>query len=715
MLISRNWLRDFVDLPADLDPRRLAERLTITTAEVDSVEHVCTIPPEVRLPDGVRPDAAEQDDWIIEIDNKSITHRPDLWGHVGIAREVAAILGLPPRPPPVAPMEQLVVDSLPAIPITIDDPAKCPRYSGLRMQALGNRPAPWRMQLRLARVGMRPISFLVDLTNYVMAELGQPMHAFDAATIDCIEVGLAAEGARFRTLDGVERAMPPGTLMIQCRRRNVAIAGIMGGHETEVSPTTREILLESANFDAATIRRAAAAMGHRTEASARFEKSLDPNLTVHAIARFVHLARTELPDLSLTRRLSDAWPRPLSVPTIELDAAHVSRIIGQDVSRERIRDILTPLEFQIRDAGSRLLVTPPTFRATKDISIPEDLIEEIARFVGYDHIPPALPHVEARPLDESTERIVERRSLELLCLGGSFIEAHQYAWFDDEWLARLRFDPGACLALRNPVAPSQVRLRTTLLPGLLAACERNRFRVGSFDLLELGSVFRTTAGAAHGEARASDPAALQSRHLALAVVRPGKKADDAVWAELKASIETWADQVARGALTYAAAPPVAPWDDPQRCCTLLLDGRAVGRATLVPSALKLRIDERLRTLSIGLAEIDLSGLDPDARAPRRLAPPPPFPDVQLDFSAIYDASRRYAELAGQLRAFSDPLLRRLHFVDSFEGGSIPAGKRSITLRAVLADPSRTLTEADLTRFRAAFTAHLARLGMELRA
>jgi len=726
LLVSRHWLCDFVDIPSTLDSRTLAERFTVTAAEVESVERVSGVPPEVRLPDGTVLEAALAEDWIIEIDNKSITHRPDLWGHYGIAREIAAMLSLPLKPLSVVAAAELSSGELPAIPITIDDPEKCPRYSGLRMRGVEPRTSPIWMQLRLARVGIRPINFLVDLTNYIMAELGQPMHAFDAATIDRIEVAAAATGEKFRTLDGIDRVMPPGTLMIQRGRKSVAIAGIMGGAATEVTGSTREILLESANFNAATIRRAAAAMGLRTEASARFEKSLDPNLTVQAIARFVHLARRELPGLELTSRLSDAYPAPLVVPNIELDLAHVARTIGQPVEAARIRRILEPLEFVVKERGaregeapaepgspggspSRLTITPPTFRATKDISIEADVIEELSRFVGYDRIEPVLPRVVARPHEAALDALIERQTLDVLAVGGPFIEVQSYVWFEDEWLTRIGHEPGPCITLKNPIAAGSSRLRRTLLAGLLAACDRNRHHMPAFQLLEIGTTFFPAE-----QSREGPEADTQRRMLGLAVVRSGRGAEAEVWKLLKQSLETWALQVAKQQLTYAPAEPQAPWEDPIRLCTLQSFGREVGRASMVPLDLRLKLDERLRTLNIGLAELDLSAVTPDLLRASRLTPPPAFPEAELDFSFVCDARRRYAQLADDIKIFKHALLRRIQFVDSYEGGSIKEGARSFTLRAVLGMPDRALQDSEVADFRSGFTAFLTQLGLELR-
>ena len=333
MYISLNWIRDFVDLPTDVDPRALAERFTLTTAEVEGIEEIrvdatglvsaeiktCApipdrdnlslvtldvggnehttvsaasglkagdrvvyAPPGARvgklgelsitevagrrsegmilpgeaigmptaeqeairlpasMPAGTPIDPAEWfNDWVIEVDNKSITHRPDLWGHYGIAREFAAIYKRELKPLPVAPLDELTSSDRPEIPIVLDDPVKCPRYTGLLLRGVSVQPAPLWMQVRLAHVGVRPISLLVDLTNYIMAEIAQPMHAFDGEKVRQIEVAVAAPGDKFTTLDGVERTLPAGALMIQSKRRSVALAGIMGGADTEVTSDTR--------------------------------------------------------------------------------------------------------------------------------------------------------------------------------------------------------------------------------------------------------------------------------------------------------------------------------------------------------------------------------------------------------------------------------------------------------------------------------------------
>jgi phenylalanyl-tRNA synthetase beta chain len=796
MLISLNWLKDFVAVPSGTDPRELALGFTITAAEVDGIEHheanfsglvaakidrVERVPGEAKLqkvtltadkqyatlsaapdlmagslviygppgakvaghtfgttdpagrpsegmivagqalglvqvganaiflPPSTKPgapiDPAFFDDWIIEIDNKSITHRPDCWGHYGIAREVAAMLDLPLKKYDVTDLGELPTDNLPEIPIEIDDPAKCPRYTGLLMRGLAAQPSPLWMQARLALCGQRPIDLLVDLTNYIMMELGQPMHAFDGARLTNIQVATAAPKEKFTTLDGVTRTMPDGALMIQCDRKSVAIAGIMGGAETEVSAKTQTVLLESANFDAATIRRAATAMGHRTEASARFEKSLDPANTVLGIARFHRLASAELPDLQVASALSDCYPAPKKPPTIELDCAFAARFIGKPVTPDEICRILTKLEFTCRRNGAKLLVTPPTYRATKDIAIEADLIEEVARFVGYNNIDPVLPTVAARYYEPSAELTLEQRTLDYFCIGGDFVEVHDYIWYDDDWVRTLGFEPGECITLRNPAADNCSRLRHSLTPGLLAMADRNRHHYERFNLIEIGSVF--FPGIKEVEKS-------QRRHMALLVAQSGAKADGAVWDRLRSALSGWAMQVLEGGIDFAEATSAKPWEDETRIAEVRTGDRTIGRATILPLACKQKIDERLRAVSMALCEIDLSAVVDLLGRHEKLPALPKFPRVRLDFSTLCDAGRRYEAVKQELAKYSHAQLRRVEFVDAYQGGSIPQGKRSLTFRAEIGKDDGTLSEDDIRAFQDSFKKHLSAIGLELR-
>lgn len=802
MLISLDWIRDFVDLPGDLDPRALAERFTRTTAEVDDVHRIevratgliaagiakvaavggasdsrlnrvtldvgggktvetISIAPELRVgravvyapvgasvaafgeiaaakidgkpseglilpgesigiekafqeaiflsdefkPGGPLP-AALFDDWIIEVDNKSITNRPDLWGHYGIAREIAAILRRPLKPYPVVALDELAKSGLPEVPIKIADARACRRYTGLIIEGVPTQPAPLWMQLRLGHIGQRPISGLVDLTNYIMMDLGQPMHAFDAAKVDHIEVDWAKEGERFKTLDGVERTLTRHDLMIQSRGKSVALAGVMGGLQTEVSEATTSLLLESANFDPATVRKTAKKLGLRSEASARFEKSLDPANTVLGIQRFIHLARTMYPRLKLTSKLSDGFPSPCRDLTVRVNPQHVTRTIGRDVSLEEARKLLLPIGFEVTANDTHWAVGVPSFRATGDCSIEADIVEELARLIGYDAIVPTMPRVSVRSFAPNGLHELEQSALCYFTSVHGFNEVQGYIWHDAAWMRRLGADPGPCVELANPAAEGAHQLRRTLVPGLLEVLAKNRFHFSALSLIELGSVFQK------GE-RGDE----EFRHLGLVLGQRGKHSEDELYARLKAAVGGWAWQQFARTASFSAVTAVKDhsWEHRQRTAAVTIDGAPAGRLSVIDMSLRRAMDEHLSAWSIAWAELWLTGLERLQPLTEPLSAIPSFPLVELDFSLLVPKSARYADVVADLQRFDHPLLKMIRFVTSYEGGSIPKDRRSLTFRTVLGSDDRTLTDADSDAFRAGFERHLKTCGYDLRA
>lgn len=800
MLISLNWIRDFVEMPGNLVARALAEKFTRTTAEVDDVRpirvaaegliaakvqslsvlddgkrklsrvtlegaggakfesvtaalnvsagdvlvyappgagvasrgrvgktEVAGCPSEgmilpgedlgialavqeaILLPPSVAPgtplDPAPFDDWIIEVDNKSLTHRPDLWGHYGIAREIAAILKTELKPYPVEAVRDWENAALPTIPIDIREPDACRRYSGILLEGVTAQPAPLWMQLRLGHVGLRPINGLVDLTNYIMLELSQPMHAFDAAQVSRIEVAFGAAGDTFMTLDGVERRLPQRALMIQSGGRNVALAGIMGGRQTEVTPRTRTLLLESANFDAGTIRRCASALGLRTDASARFEKALDPINTVAAVQRFVGLAKAEYPGLKLASRLSDSFAKPFPTVNIAVDPKRAGRVIGRPVDREEMREILEAIDFGCEDEGDGLLVEPPSFRATRDVTIEEDVIEEVARFIGYGHIAAELPRVSVRRFASNALHDFEQQTLAWFSRNESLHEIHGYIWSDATRLQRLGIPAGPRIELRNAMGEGLHPLRRELTPNLLDALALNRFHFPQVRLMELGSVFES-----------GPPGDAEFRHVGLLIARRQKQSEEALLSELKGAIERWAWSLLTRPVAYATCkgePPV--WSEPQRTADVRVGDLTVGRIGIIPLAMRRKLDEHLTAWSAAWAELRVNALAELPPVIEKLGRIPPFPLVEMDFTFLVGRARRYEQVSAELAAFSHELLKRLTYVTSFEGASVGPDHRSLTARALVGDAERTLTEADLESFRLAFAAHLHTCGYELRA
>ncbi len=799
MLISINWIREYVDLPTNLDPRELAEKFTRTTAEVDDVTHididakgliaartikitplqgkqnlnlveldigkgktaetvsaapvihedinVVYAPPgsyikafgqitesqvaghksvgmilpgdaigimmavqeAIFLSDEYKPGDKLPtelfDDWIIEVDNKSITNRPDLWGHYGIAREIAAIEKLPLKPYPVVPIEELASDSLPTIEINIADPAACPRYSGILFEGVPTQPAPLWMQLRLGHVGMRPITGLVDLTNYIMADLGQPMHAFDAAHVDRIEVDWAKEDELFTTLDGMERKLSNDMLMILCDGRSVALAGVMGGLETEVSETTTTLLLESANFESATIRKTATRLGLRTDASARFEKSLDPLHTVLAIQRFVELAKPMYPDMKFASGLSDGYPRPFDNVEVEVNPRHVARTIGQDVSFDQASDILKPLGFQVIESDTAWRILVPTWRATGDVSIEADVIEEIARYLGYDNLAPAMPMVSMRKFEPHALHELERNALEYFTTACDYNEIHGYLWYNTTWIDQLGYDPGDCIELMNPAADGLHRMRHSLMPGMLAAVNNNRFYFPAFSMIELGSTFNP--------GKNNDT---ECKHIACVRAARGKKVEDGLFSQLQGDLAAWVWQRFGRNIDFVPtdAQPHRPWEHSQKIASVMLDSTMVGTISIVPMTLRKKMDEHLASWGVAWMEIKLDGLDTIKPITEKMGKIPDYPLVDMDFSFVIPKTTRYRDVAKNLSLFQHPLLKHIRYVGRFEGDVVGPDSRSITIRTVIGDDQRTLVDEDTNNFQSAIENHLQKIGYKMR-
>lgn len=420
------------------------------------------------------------DDIIVEIDNKSLTNRPDLWGHYGIAREVAAITNHELIPLPVYEINNDKKDL--DIKILSD---LCLRYVGLRVENITNNKTPYEFQTFLTYVGMRSISLLVDLTNFVMLETGMPMHAFNANSVQSIEVGLANNQDKFITLDGASRTLNSDTLMIKSNHEYYAIAGIMGGKTSEIEANTNAVILESAVFDAINVRKSATALGLRTEASARFEKSLDPNLCNTVIKRYVQLLSELNPEIKITSNLTDRYQAKLISPTIKLAKTKLGMYLGIVLNDEEVVKILENLEFKVTIKKDHYEVIVPTHRATKDISIAEDLIEEIARIYGYENI-------EMKPLNVALEVNNEECSYldgydvkSFLAIKYKLNEVHTYLWEKTTIINRLN------LELDNPKVIGRSEdniLRNNLFGSLLDVVINNAKKVKKQGIFEIGAV-----------------------------------------------------------------------------------------------------------------------------------------------------------------------------------------------------------------------------------
>jgi phenylalanyl-tRNA synthetase beta chain len=661
MKVSLNWLKQFVDVRADA--RELKTALTKVGLGAESF-----------VPAG--------DDLVFEVE--VTTNRPDCLNHYGVAREVAAIYRLPLKPTHVDVKES----SAPAsseVAIEIADPGLCARYCGRVIRNVEVKPSPAWVAKRLEAVGMRPINNVADATNYVLMELGHPLHAFDIARLrqKKIIVRRARPGERLRTLDGVDRVLKPEQLVIADAERAVALAGVMGGQESEISAATRSVLLESAWFDPASIRRTAKAHGLHTEASHRFERGADVGMAPVAIDRAAALIQ-ELAGGEVLTGIVDVYPLPKPREVITLRESEIQRILGStaDIARGEVERILGTLGFRVERRGpGEWQVVPPSFRL--DVTREVDLIEEVARIYGYDRLP-----MRARPAPPRVERD-NRREKELTLYstlaGLGYREIITSSMVDPQENARFTDRPPVPLA--NPLSQEASVLRSSSIPSMVDAVRWNLDRgQGELRFFEMGKTYTAPPHKPLEERRVLTLGL--SGHRRAASVHDAEKPLD--FSDLKGDIGALIDVFEIRDLRFE---PVGC-----RCYEAGLGARYVdpSGALVVFGELSREVarDYKLRQ-DVWLAEIDLERLLECPLRTRKFQPYSKFPTVERDFSLVLPEQVQYRQVELAVRGALEGAIQSVRPVDLFRGGSIPPGHYSVLVRVTFSSLSHTLTSEEV--------------------
>ncbi|HSN99752.1 MAG TPA: phenylalanine--tRNA ligase subunit beta, partial [Candidatus Nanopelagicales bacterium] len=680
---------------------RASEGVLCSPAELGlgkSHEGLLECPPEL-APGTALSDFIPARDVLIEIDNKSLTHRPDLWGHYGFAREFSSIFGRPLR--------ELVVEDLsafaglPAYPIEVESAEDCPAYSATEIEVAGNRASSLVVQRRLLALGLRPISALVDVTNYVQYELGQPSHAFDARHVQRIRVGRSGKERKYATLDGATYDLQPADLLIYNGDEPVALAGIMGGKESQVTAETRKILLECANFKGSRVRMTSVRLGLRTDASLRFEKKLPPYFVKQGVGRILRVLRDSGLEPKAVSRFSVVGDLRGQERRITVPAGYLTRRSGTEISNERATQILSSIGFRCEAEGDgSLAVGIPPFRSEHDMSILEDVSEEVMRLYGYDQITPQIPvtAIKSAPIHVPTR--TQHRARRILAQGHRFLEIQTYGWFADEWLEVLGYTPGSTLNLRNALGSNRGRMRDTLVPNLLAAVNLNRKVRERFRIFELGRIFRV----------GPDGKKLEGNELAgVSVDQTGRTSPEQHVREIRGAIDDLAATNGLQALQYAPVEPShMPWIAPGRALSISLGGEVIGHVGLLPDSLKPHAIDAGNAVWFALDADRLAGEIYPAMAYQA---PPVFPGSWQDFTIVWPTAEGYAGLAATLDRFSHRCLDRWTLIDYYKPKASETGNYSF--RFLLRLPDRTLSSEEIQDFRDAMLAFIQREGLKL--
>lgn len=638
-------------------------------------------------------------DTLIEIDNKSLTHRPDLWGHYGFAREIAGILGRPLGPwlADTLPTE----GDLPPWPVQVEDATDCPLYSAIAFDVVGNRVSPMRMQSRLYALGHNPQSALVDVTNYVQFELGQPTHAFDARFLERVRVARAGAVREFTTLDGRTHPLLADDLLILNGEVPVALAGIMGGLDSRIQPDTRSLVLESATFRASRVRHTSVRLGLRTDSSLRFEKKPPPLYTRLAAGRILRLLREAGLQPALRSRYTAVGDFRDQPRTITLVGGWLERRAGTPLSDDTAATLLRSIGLGVRrTADGGLDVEVPPFRGEADLATKEDISEEVFRLHGYDNFVPRPPAAPLMPVAPDPVSRNLHRARRVLSQAHAFVEVMTYSWHADDWLAELGYTPPSPLVVANPITPTRRQMRDTLVPNVLAAAHQNRNHAESYRFYELGRTFWVDAAGVKQEAD----------ELCAAVVEQAGGTPESSLRALRSVVDDLATAAGLAAPRLVPCDSVAgkPWLKKGRALAIVVGGATVGHVALLP-------DELSRTLlnrgHVAVLVLSMAALSGEVFPATTYVPPALLPGSWQDFTFVWPVARGYAGLVDTLDTFAHPMIEGREFVTVWQAAASRTANYSF--RFVLRVPDRTPTQADLDGFRAAFLAFVAEARLEL--
>ncbi len=650
------------------------------------------------------------EDTIFEVDNKSLTNRPDLWGHYGIAREIAALLERPLKPLEVKDTAEYA--SLPAIDMAIETD-KCFRYSCIGVSNVTKNVSPLDMKVRLTYCGQRPINLLADLTNYLMLELGQPMHAFDKDTVKNIRVKQFDTVKEFVTLDSTTRAVDPGTMMICDGDTPVAVAGIMGGLQTEITEKTTNLLLESANFDAATVRKSAAKLGMRTEASARYEKTLDPEITVPAIERFLKLLFDIDPKAEVITSLTDSYPKHYETIKIDFDKAYVDKYTGIDISSDRIEKTLKLLEFDVTRNGDAFSVIVPSFRATKDVTMKADIIEEITRVYGYDNFDIYSTKSLLAPVRPDKAREDEYGIKMLLSQRFGLSEVHSYIWYDNKWNKSLGLELESDIKIVNSEFSDNVDIRRTDIPTLLSFVEKNLEGTADVRIFEIGRVVRGLK---------EDGLANERKVLSL-VLASRVKSENELLGEAKEIADIIADKFKHAKLGYEGTESAAFANavsakllepsifHPKNSAVITAGGKNIGVIGVVDSRVSAKIDKKLSAAAIELDYELFAGIEDGEVEFREVSK---FPGISIDLSLLVDKDTAFGTVSSAISEYDCEFLRDITFIDLFKDDTMPEDKASMTVRLQFMSYEGTLQLDTVNGYKADILKLLEQKGYTLR-
>ena len=638
--------------------------------------------------------ALDLDDFILEIDNKSMTNRPDLWGHYGIAREIATLYDLP-----LEELEHYEPEMDGGLEVVIGDEERCRRYIGIKMEGLYVKPAPYEMQSRLWRVGQRPINALVDITNYVMLATGQPTHAFDSDHIHTfISARKAKADEKLVLLNSEELDLVEDDLVIADSEGPVGLAGVMGGKKDSILPETERVVLEIANFEPMGIRRTMQRYDSRTDAAARYEKGVDPERADLAQDMAMALFTELYPEMKVTG-YRDVYPTPIEKPVIDVSLAWLERRLGQRMPNEYIENKLTRMGFDVTIEGDNLHVVTPSWRSTGDISGKADIMEEVARIYGYDNIQATKITTTFEAAINQPKFDLSRKIKEYLAFRCNMQEIFTYPWMKDKTVEAVLGSTDNLLQLATPPAPTEKYVRASMLPNICDAVAKNERFYSEFAIFEEAQIFADKDYVSEYNENEKIPGYTKSIGGAFA----GDAKDlTYLFRKAKGVLEMMPRYTHMEGFTFKKEEKPY-WADNTVWLNIYVGDKKVGNMGLL--AKKASMACGIKNLAAILFELDFYALEPFKSRTNTFKHMPEFPVTEYDFSLLFDLDKKWEDIYAAImkKAKSEKLLKSASFVDEYRGKQVPEGKKSVTIRLVIGSDTKTLKSEEIEKVAATVT------------
>ncbi len=638
------------------------------------------------------------DDIIFEVDNKSLTNRPDLWSHYGIAREFATITGRELKAPMTINVDEY--STLPGVLVEVKATDLVYRYSAIKVENITRKISPVNMRIRLYYCGSRAINFLADLTNYVMLELGQPMHAFDNRRVDKIEVQTFADERSFTTLDGIERKIDSNMLMITSGDEPVAIAGVMGGDASKIEDDTTSLLLESATFDGVSVRKTTTRLGLRTDASMRYEKMLDPELCRLATERLLGLLFELDEGARVISSFTDCYVRKYPTITLSFDRKYVDRYTGIYIPTDRIVTTLRGLGFTVLVDGDSFTVTVPSYRATKDVTIKADIIEEITRIYGYDNFDISTSMSALAPVRREVLKSDEDRMKDLLVKSYRMHEVHSYIWSDSDKNAELGITTPENVRVLNAQTPAHQYLRVSMIPTLLSFVKENKGYRDEFAIFEIGHTV---------EGLRADGNCNEQNKLG-AVIYSKTAGEENLFLRMRDVVNELCADILHQPVEYVSSTNPADYMHPVNSFDILVSGEKVGYIAVPHPVVLANVDKKCAVAFFEISTEKFASVKVGANKYRE---PSKFPAIEIDMTFVADVSSVVLdEVKNIASAKAQGLLQDVKMKDVYTDSE---GVTALTLRFSFVSYERTLSKQELQPATDAIAEALKENGLVLKA